>query len=114
MIAKEELASMKKGAMLVNVARAEIVDQEALYAHLLKNEEFVYATDVWWTKDGKEMYPPELPFFDLRNFIGTPHVSGPSAAASGGPLRNSLENISRYIRGEKVGNVVDPEDYLEP
>lgn len=112
MIGREELAIMKPNAILVNVARGEIVEQQSLYEHLRRNEGFVYATDVWWTKDGKECYPPELPFFELKNFIGTPHVSGPSAVVGGGPLANALANVTRYARGEKVLNIVDRADYL--
>jgi phosphoglycerate dehydrogenase-like enzyme len=111
MIRKDRLDLMKKDAVLVNVARAEIVDQQAVYQHLLQNKDFVYATDVWWTKDGKEKYPPELPFLGLENFIGSPHVSGPSAVAGGGPARNSIENLVRYAKGEPVRNAVDPADY---
>lgn len=112
LIGKDRLEFMKRGAILVNVARAEIIDQRAVYQHLLLNTDFVYATDVWWTKEGKEMYPPELPFFGLGNFVGSPHVAGPSAAAAGRPLRNSLDNLLRFAKGEAVSNVVDPADYV--
>ncbi len=111
LIGRERLELMREKAVLVNVARAEIVDQQAIYQHLVRNGRFVYATDVWWTKDGKESYPPELPFFGLRNFVGSPHVAGPSAVAGGGPLRNSIDNLVRFARGEAVRNVVDPADY---
>ncbi len=112
LIGKDRLDLMKKNAMVVNVARAEIVDQQAIYQHLLLNAGFVYATDVWWTKEGKERYPPELPFFGLGNFVGSPHVAGPSAVAGGGPLRNSLDNLLRFAKGEVVRNVVEPTDYV--
>jgi phosphoglycerate dehydrogenase-like enzyme len=112
MIGQTQLEMMRRDAILVNVARAEIVEQQALYEHLRVNERFVYATDVWWTKDGRECYPPELPFFELGNFIGTPHVAGPSAVVGGGPLSNALANLARYARGEGVLNVVDRSDYL--
>ncbi|MDA4136899.1 MAG: 2-hydroxyacid dehydrogenase [Thaumarchaeota archaeon] len=111
MIAREEIDMMKKRAILVNVARAEIVDQQAIYEHLLRNKEFVYATDVWWMKDGKESYPSDLPFLGLENFIGTPHVSGPSAVAGPGPLNNALENLLKFIDGSTPENIVDRADY---
>lgn len=111
MVGAEELELMKKDAVLVNVARGEIVDQRAVYERLVRNPNFVYATDVWWTKDGKEEYPPALPFLDLTNFIGTPHVSGPSAVGTGGPLRNSVENILRFVDGKPLRGVVRREEY---
>jgi len=112
MIGEAQLGMMKKDAILVNVARAEIVDQEAVYAHLLRNKSFVYTTDVWWLKDGKEAIPPDLPFFGLENFIGTPHVAGPSAVAHGAPLDNAVDNVLRFARGEALKNVVDRADYV--
>jgi phosphoglycerate dehydrogenase-like enzyme len=112
LIGEKELSLMKPGAVLVNVARAEIVEERAVYEHLQRNKTFVYATDVWWTKEGKETYPPEMPFFDLENFIGTPHVSGPSAVPGRGPQNNAVENLLRFARGEAVRNVVVASDYL--
>ena len=111
MMGRNEFSLMKKNAILVNVARAEIVDGRAIYEHLSANKDFVYATDVWWMKDGKEAYPPDLPFFDLENFVGTPHIAGPSAVVGGGPMRNAVENLLRFLKGEKVKNVVDRSDY---
>jgi glycerate dehydrogenase len=112
MLGKEEFNLMKRDAVVVNVARAEIVEEEALYQHLVENREFVYATDVWWSKDGLESYDPEIPFLELDNFIGTPHASGPSAIEGGVPLRNALENIERFLKGEQPKNVVMREDYV--
>ena len=112
MVGKDELRIMKKDTILVNVGRAEIIDQHAIYSHLAENRDFFYATDVWWTKQGKELYPPELPFFELPNFVGTPHVSGPSAVASGRAVMQSVENVLRYLNGEPVMNVVKRSDYL--
>jgi phosphoglycerate dehydrogenase-like enzyme len=111
-IGAPELASMKTDAILVNVARGELVDQEALYQHLRRNKDFIYATDVWWHRDGRESFPPELPLQELENFIGTPHASGPSATVGNGPLRHSAENILRFLRGEKPVNVVDRKEYV--
>ena len=83
LIGAPELAAMKRDAILVNVARAELVDEEALYEHLSKNEWFTYATDVWQIKRGRETYASKFPLLKLPNFIGTPHVAGGSAASSG-------------------------------
>ncbi len=112
MLGREELGMMKRDAVLVNIARAEIVDEQALYQHLVKNRDFVYATDVWWSKDGHESYSPELPFLQLDNFIGTPHASGPSALVGGGPLRHALENIERFLKGERPENIVRGDEYV--
>ncbi|MDA4122754.1 MAG: glycerate dehydrogenase [Thaumarchaeota archaeon] len=112
MLGREELELMRKDAVVANVGRAEIIDQSALYEHLVKNEEFVYATDVWWARDGQESYSPELAFLELDNFVGTPHAAGPTAAAGGAPLRLAMENIGRFLKGEQPRNVVRREEYL--
>ena len=111
MIGGTELSMMKRNAVLVNVARAEIIEEEALYHRLVDNKDFIYATDVWWMKDGRESYSPDLPFLELDNFIGTPHVSGPSAVVGGGPARNAVSNLLRFFRGEELSNVVDRSEY---
>jgi phosphoglycerate dehydrogenase-like enzyme len=107
-----QLAAMKSDAILVNIARAEIVDEEALYAHLVKCQQFTYATDVWQIKRGKETYSSKFPFMKLPNFIGTPHVAGGSASLTGEPGKFAAENLVRYLKGEAPQNVVDPSEYI--
>lgn len=51
-ISKHELEVMKEKAIIVNTARAELLNQKDLYNHLRHHQSFMYATDVWWTKDG--------------------------------------------------------------
>jgi phosphoglycerate dehydrogenase-like enzyme len=111
MIGARELAMMKKGAVMVNVARGDIVDQRALYERMKANESFSYATDVWWYKDGKETLQTELPFAELPNFVGTPHTSGPAAVVGGEPQRAAVENAVRYLRGLGPKNIVDASEY---
>lgn len=107
-----ELGAMKADAILVNVARAEIVDEEAAYRHLLRNPRFVYATDVWQIRRGEESYSSKFPLSKLPNFIGTPHVAGGSASYTGEPGKTSVENVLRYLRGDEPLNVVDPSEYI--
>jgi len=111
-ISAEKLATMKKDAILVNIARGELVDETALYEHLKGNPDFRYATDVWWYREGKESLKTTHPFFELPNFIGTPHVSGPSGLATGKPARFAVENVTRFLRGLKPRNIVNPAEYL--
>lgn len=112
LVGRPELDAMKRDAVLVNVARAEIVDEEALYEHMVENKGFTYATDVWQIVRGKETYSSKFPFLKLPNFIGTPHVAGGSTAVTGEPLMAAVENLLRYLRGEAPQNVVDPSEYI--
>ena len=111
-VGREELAAMKPDAVLVNVARGQVVQERAVYDWLVRNPRAVYATDVWWPKDsGGESFSPDLPFLELDNFIGTPHASGPSALATGSVARGSIENLVRYFKGQPLRNVVDRSEY---
>lgn len=113
LIARSELEAMKRDAILVNVARGDLVDRAAIYEHLRANPSFIYATDVWWLgPDGRESFDPSDPLFQLPNFICTPHTSGPLAFVKGGAVRNAMENVIRFLRGEAPRNIVRREDYL--
>ena len=112
MIGAKELLMMKKSAVLVNIARGDIVDQAAIYDHLKQSPKFTYATDVWWFKEGRETLITEYPFTSLPNFVGTPHISGPTALSSGRPQKMALENTLRYLKGLPPKNVVRKSEYL--
>jgi phosphoglycerate dehydrogenase-like enzyme len=107
----ERLSEMKKDGILVNVARGELVDEKAIYGHLVANPNFRYATDVWWYRENRESLKTDFPFLSLPNFIGTPHVSGPSGLATGQPVKLAVENTIRYLKGLRPRNIVDPEEY---
>jgi phosphoglycerate dehydrogenase-like enzyme len=112
MIGRDELAAMRPDGMLVNVARGDVVQKQAIYDHLVKNPGFAYATDVWWPdKDGVETFSPDLPFLELENFIGTPHASGPSAIITGQVGKGVVENLTRYFKGLPPKNAVDRSEY---
>ena len=110
-INSERLSEMKKDAILVNIARGELVDEKAMYEHLVANPNFRYATDVWWYRESRESLKTDYPFLSLPNFIGTPHVSGPSGLVTGRPAQLAVENTIRFLRGLRPRNIVDPEEY---
>src|SRR5712691_8183 len=95
----ERLSEMKKDGILVNVARGELVDEKAIYGHLVSNPNFRYATDVWWYRENRESLKTDYPFLSLPNFIGTPHVSGPSGLATGRPVQLAVVNTIRFLKG---------------
>jgi len=69
---------MRPTACLINVARAEIVEEDALYRALSTGTLAGAALDVWWrypTTPGR-LLPSTQPFHQLPNVIMTPHVSG--------------------------------------
>lgn len=107
----KRLSEMKKDGILANVARGELVDEKAMYDHLAANQNFRYATDVWWYRENRESLKTDYPFLSLPNFIGTPHVSGPSGLATGRPVQLASENTVRFLKGLRPRNIVNPEDY---
>jgi len=110
-INKDALSKMKENVVLVNIARGELVDETALYDHLKSHLGIRYATDVWWYRENRESLETIHNFASLPNFIGTPHVSGPSGLATGVPINVAVDNTLRFLKGKTPKNLVDPSDY---
>jgi phosphoglycerate dehydrogenase-like enzyme len=113
LIGARELSLMKPAAILVNVGRAAIVDERALYEHLRDQPEFCAGLDAWWHEPGPgSAFSTEYPFFDLPNLIGSPHNSGVTDGALQFGARMAAENVRRFLSGEAVTGVVRREEYL--
>ena len=113
LIGARELALMKPAAILVNVARAAIIDQHALYEHLRANPDFHAGIDTWWDEPtGDAPFRTDYPFFELPNLLGAPHNSSivPGTMLTG--ARVAAENVRRYLRGEHVTGLVRRSDYV--
>jgi len=104
MIGAVELAAMKPGARLVNIARGSLVDQDALIAALGEGRiagAFLDTVD-------PEPLPPEHPLWQAPNTLITMHLSGRSQ--TGQFERASaqfLANLERWRAGEPLANRVD-------
>jgi glycerate dehydrogenase len=113
LIGARELALMKPAAIMVNVGRAAIVDERALYEHLRDHPEFCAGLDAWWQEPGPgAKFSTGYPFFDLPNLIGSPHNSGVTDGALQVGAVKAAENVRRFLRGETVIGRVRREDYL--
>lgn len=106
---ERRLRLMKPGAFLINVARAEIVDEAALYGALARREIAGAALDVWYRypTTAEPTLPATCPFHELDNVIMTPHVSGWTEGMLEARARVIAGNIERTARGERPINEID-------
>jgi phosphoglycerate dehydrogenase-like enzyme len=113
LIGERELAGMKSSAILVNVARAGIIVEGALYEHLRANPDFSAGIDVWWHEPPLgEAFRVDFPFFDLPNVIGSPHNSSIVVGSHALGARHAAENVRRYLQDGSLAGMVRREDYL--
>lgn len=97
----KRLARMKRDAILINVARGEIVDEDALYAHLLANPRFTACLDAWWIEPVRHgRFETSHPFLELPNVIGSPHNSAMTDGALETAARRAAQNVRRVLAGE--------------
>lgn len=103
MIGEKELASMKRSAYLLNVARGTLVDQSALIAALRARTIAGAALDV----TEEEPLAPENPLWKLDNAFITPHVSAATDLLWQRQGELLLENLERWFDGRELLNRVD-------
>ena len=108
LIGEAQLRAMKPRAVLVNVSRAEIVDEQALYHALAERRLSGAALDVWYRypTDAAPTLPARQPFHELDNVLMTPHVSGWTEGMLEARATLIAENIARVARGEPPVNQV--------
>jgi len=108
LIGARELGLMKPTARLVNVARAEILDEDALYQALAERRLAGAALDVWYRypKEPGPTLPARQPFHELDNVLMTPHVSGWTEGMLEARATLIAENIQRTARGEPPLNLI--------
>ena len=107
---RRRLGLMKSTAFLINVARAGIVDEDALYDALAKRSIAGAVLDGWYRypRETGRTRPATRPFHELPNVLMTPHVSGWTDGMIDTRARLIAENIRRVAFGETPLNLVDP------
>lgn len=97
-------AAMKQGAVLINVARGEIIDEDALFQALNKNQLRGVMLDVY---DGEFVHSPPKQLWTDPRVVITPHVSAGTDIRNNGPVDIFCRNLRAYVRGEPLENVLD-------
>lgn len=95
MISDGLLALLPDGATLINTARGELIDQEALLRHLVSGR--IHAILDVTTPD---VLAPEHPLYDLENVLLTPHMAGSVSNELARMGTHVVDEITRFTRGE--------------
>jgi phosphoglycerate dehydrogenase-like enzyme len=103
MIGAEQLALLNDGAVVVNVARGNILDESALRAALASGKLFGAVLDVF----DREPLDPESPLWSTPNVVITPHTSGFRQSHWDEVIDLFSENLARFRRGTLLLNPVD-------
>lgn len=124
LISERELRSMKNTAYLINVARSNIVNEQALHKALTGNWIRGFASDVWWFYSCAGSTSADEPWFNfgfhynvpsrleinrLPNVIGTGDRAAFTKGLTHSFIADGLGNVDRFARGEQPENVVDIE-----
>jgi phosphoglycerate dehydrogenase-like enzyme len=97
------LATVKRGAFLINIGRGRLIDDDAVAEALKSGQLAGAALDVFT----REPLDPASPFWDLPNVIITPHMSGAMEDYWTPLVALFAENLRRFARGDELLNIVD-------
>jgi glycerate dehydrogenase len=112
LIGSRELGWMKNDALIINVARGEIIDEAALYEKLRLNPNFSAAIDAWWVEPFRGgQFRTQYPLLTLPNVLGSPHNSGlvPNSLITGATY--AAENVKRFLNHQPIVGVIRRTDY---
>ncbi len=106
LLGRSELAMMSSSAILVNIARGAIVDEEALIEALRAGRLRGAALDAY----SREPLPADSPLRTLPNVLPTPHSAGSSRQSRERIWRQMLDNLDRLAAGRDLVSVVNAAD----
>ena len=102
-------AAMRAGAVILNVGRGPVIEEQALFDVLSEGRIGGAIIDTWYTypsADKLETAPGTLPFATLPNLVMTPHMSGWTGGTVRRRQQTIAENIRRLARGQALINTV--------
>jgi D-3-phosphoglycerate dehydrogenase len=103
MVRQETLARMKRGAILINVGRGDLVETTALVDALRQGHIAAAGLDVF----DPEPVPRDSPLLRMDNVVVSPHVASASERAVRKLRQTAAEIVARSVRGEPLPNVVN-------
>jgi phosphoglycerate dehydrogenase-like enzyme len=102
----DDLAKMKAGAILVNISRGPIVEEEALVAALRSGHLAGAGLDVF----DREPLPADHPFRSLDNVVVTPHIGYVTEHLFRIAWQRMAQDVAAYLAGSPIRVVSDPAD----
>jgi glyoxylate/hydroxypyruvate reductase A len=103
LIGERELALMRPGAVVVNISRGPVIDEDALIAALIGGHLGGACLDVFAT----EPLPASSPLWGMPNVIISPHSASTVAAENGLLTDLFTDNLQRWLAGQPLRNVYD-------
>jgi phosphoglycerate dehydrogenase-like enzyme len=104
LIGATELAALREGAFVINIARGAIIDEAALVAALASGHLGGAALDVFET----EPLSPESPLWAMPNVLVSPHRASVVEAENGLIVELFVENLRRFLDSQPLRNVYEP------
>ena len=105
MIGAREIALMKRGAVVINLARGVVIDEGAMIEALASGHLGGAALDVFRV----EPLPESSPLWDMPNVIVSPHSASTTDTENHKLVDLFCDNLRRFRAGEPLKNVLDPQ-----
>ena len=111
LVGQAALAAMRPDAVILNVGRGPVIDEQALFDALATRQIGGAIVDTWYqypTPAQTECAPSQLDFGSLPNLVMTPHMSGWTSGTVRRRQATLADNIARLADGRALLNVVRP------
>ena len=105
LVSAERIRSMKPGAFLLNLARAALVDDDALFEALRDGRLGGAALDVF----ADEPVRPENRFVQLPNVLVSPHLGGATRDVISHQSDMIVDGVEAWLRGARPSFIANPE-----
>lgn len=102
------LRALPDGALVVNIGRASVIEEQALFAEVTSGRLWA-ALDVWW----EEPLPPENPWRAVKNLLPSPHGAYRTQRFTQRHAERVAENLSAYLAGRPLKAKVTQREWQE-
>jgi lactate dehydrogenase-like 2-hydroxyacid dehydrogenase len=104
---KNTIEQMKQNSILINTARHEIVEEEAVVEALGSGRLVSYGTDFVKMKSVDGVSTIDSPLVEMDSVVFTPHIAGATREAVGRSRRQYMENVKRFLSGKNPEFIIN-------